>query len=117
MTLSPWKTLFCMVAKEAPNTCAYWKMKNGAEFYMIVPDETRIFDDRFAASIEFPFTFDDIESLAITSVEDVGKHSFVNNLERIRSLIPENVRGLTCMDEPGAIRIVPEVSPQARRDS
>jgi hypothetical protein len=82
---TPWKDLLRLLARQVPSTVAYWYMKNGAEFYLAIPEEQDILDDTLSPTIEFPFTFEEIEVLRIP--RRIRKSSITNDIEVIAALL------------------------------
>ena len=64
-------------------------MKSGAEFYMIIPEEANILDDRFCDAVEFPFAYSDIESLEFVPRIDAGNQSLYNDFETAKKIVSD----------------------------
>lgn len=60
-----WRNLFQRLSEINSPIIAYWKMSNGAEFWLAIPKKDSVLENTFAKHVQFPFAFDEIVSLRI----------------------------------------------------
>src|SRR5690349_5148680 len=107
---SQWQELLRRLAEQAPGIIPYWRMKNGAEFYLAIPDRDEIQEDGFSQEVEFPFAFDEIASLTIQPVVGPSRLQIANDLDAARRAV-SSTDGLACEELEGELVVSPaEVS-------
>lgn len=104
-----WNQLLKLIAEIAPESVAYWRMKNGAEFYLAIPNRDFIGERTFLPHIEFPFLFDDIISISFNSTAGQARLGVSNNLRAVRRAISLTV-GFTCEEHAAELVVYPSVA-------
>ena len=59
--------LLRLMSRETPRPIAFWRMTDGAEFWMMFPADDEIFDDRLSDNLRFPFRITEVQQLQIPS--------------------------------------------------
>jgi hypothetical protein len=103
---SRWQQLLRLLAEQAPGIVPYWRMKNGAEFYLAIPDRDDIQENGFSQGVEFPFAFDEVASLTIQPVVGPARLQITNDLDAARRAV-SSANGLTCHELGGELVVRP----------
>ena len=101
-----WQQLLRRLAEQAPGIVPYWRMKNGAEFYLAIPDRDDIQENGFSQEVEFPFAFDEVASLTIQPVVGPPRLQVTNDVEAARRAV-SSADGLTCQEFRGELVVSP----------
>jgi hypothetical protein len=109
-----WQQLFRLLADHAPGIVPYWRMKDGAEFYLAIPDREDIQENGFAQEAEFLFTFDKVASLTIQPVVGPARLQITNDLDAARRAV-SSTDGLTCQELGGELVVSPAEEPHPIR--
>ena len=79
-----WQKFFRLLTEYASGVVPYWRMKNGVEFHLAIPEHDDIQEKGFSQVVEFPFTFEEIESLTIQPSVGPPRVRITNDLNAVR---------------------------------
>lgn len=103
MSAAAWHDLFLRLASIGRPITGFWKMRNGAVFWLDIPEAEKILDGTFAESVRFPFTFDEIVSIKFE--KQWPRLMIENPLEEILAAA-EKCDGLLIQSNDNAIEIL-----------
>jgi len=101
---SAWRGLLKEIALSLERKVLFqWTTSNGATFQMFLPDAGDFLESTFAQHVQFPFSFDEIESVR-TPVDVPGFSADMETTENLRSVVA-NHNGFTAHQVDGGIEI------------
>lgn len=102
--MSAWAQLLRRLASFNGQLTPYWYMNNSAEFWFAVPSADSILENSFSQDIEFPFQFEDIDSIVIKAEVGSGSMKITNDLDGVEDSL-ESVEDFEIERRDGEIEI------------